>query len=219
MFSQKVLFRTAFSLTLISLLGACSHPVTAPSAPALNVYTSYSDKIPGRFALVVEAGGWYKIVKPSSHICAAHDFPFDANSAFKESVKRTVEQLVDQVEIFQTPPTRETMNRDNITGTIIIKADTFEPRLTFVPGFWSGSVSSTIDMSANLTVDGPQGRLLGTSAGASRTSDNSNVGSCADGMHALSDASSKGIRELMERLGERLGNAQKVREVNSPKTS
>jgi hypothetical protein len=196
------------------LLGACSYPVQPSVSPALNVYTSYADKLPGHYILVVEASSWGKVVKPSSYQCSAHSFPMDVNAVFKESVTRTVEQLVESVEVASVPPTRETMSNKKIAGVILVKADTFEPKLTFIPGFWSATASAAMDVSAALTVDGPQGRLLGTSAGASRSADGDAGEGCGDGAKVLADATSKALRDLMERLGERIGNAPKLREAS-----
>jgi hypothetical protein len=196
------------------LLGACSYPVQAPVSPALNVYTSYADKLPGNYVLVVEASSWDKVVKSSSYQCSAHNFPMNANAVFKESVTRTVEQLVESVEVATVPPSRETMSSKRIAGVILVKADTFEPKLTFIPGFWSATASAAMDVSAALTVDGPQGRLLGTSAGASRSADGEAGDGCGGGANVLADATSKALRDLMERLGERIGNAPKLREAS-----
>ena len=177
--------------------------------PALKNHASPTGR-----GLIVEASSWAKVIKASSHQCSAHNFPIDANAVFKESITRTFEQLVEFVEVAAVLPSRETMSREKIAGAILVKADTFEPKLTFVPGFWSATASADMNVSAALTVDGPQGRLLGTSAGASRSADGEASDGCGSGANVLADATSKALRELMERLGERMGNAPKLREAS-----
>lgn len=74
-------------------------------------------------------------------------------------------------------------------------------------------MESDIDLAVGVTVDGTEGRLLGTTVSASEDAESGSGGSCAIGAEAASEAAGAAIEELMGRLGERLTNSQRVRDA------
>jgi hypothetical protein len=192
-------------------MSACAYEVPITASPAFDVYSNYRDKIPGRFALFIDASSFAREVKPTGHICSANSYPLNANASFKQSAVNTIEQLVEQVEVVERPLPVEELTAKGYHGQIVIKSDEYTARITFVPGFWSATASSSVDVSASLVVDGADGRFLGTSASASRSSELSSA-SCGDGAQAIADANSKATKELLGRLGERLANEPRLRQ-------
>src|SRR5438105_15370169 len=81
------------------LTSACSYQVQTVSAPQLDVYSNYEHKVPGKWALVVDASQFTHSVKPEGLNCAAHNFPLDLRSSFKQSVIATFENIVDSAEV------------------------------------------------------------------------------------------------------------------------
>ena len=191
-------------------LCACTYEVKTAASPALNVYSSYDDALPGTYALLVEPEILTKKVDPKSHACSAHSYPIDARATFKQSTTETMAQLVEKLEPVEKALTAEELRTRNYSGQIIIKAEEYDPRLTFVPGFWTSTASSTVDISVSLVVDGPSGRLLGTKASESRTVE-SDVSGCSGGSDALAKANAKASEAVLDRLAERFSNAPRLR--------
>ncbi|MDY0883500.1 hypothetical protein ACFPL7_11115 [Dongia soli] len=197
-------------MVALLLTAACSYPVSVPPSPALDVYASYTDKITGKYALYVDATSFTRTVSATGEICSAHNYPINANDAFKASAVKTLEQLVENVEVVDAPIAREALAERGYRGMIVIKSDEYSARLMFVPGFWQATATASADISARILVDGPEGRLFGTSGSASRSYDSS-TGSCGGGAEALSHATSMAMKEMFERLGERFANEPKLR--------
>ncbi|HET6156927.1 MAG TPA: hypothetical protein VFE34_01150 [Dongiaceae bacterium] len=195
-------------------LCACTYDVKTTASPALNVYSSYTDKLPGSYALLVQSDILAKKVDPSSHACSANNYPIDARATFKQSATDTMAQLVEKLEPVEQALTREQLQAGNYRGQIIIKAEDYDPRLTFVPGFWTATASSTVDISASLLVDGPSGRLLGTKASESRTEE-SEVSGCGGGKDALGRANGKATEALLDRLAERFSSEPRLRATSA----
>lgn len=191
-------------------LCACTYEVKTASSPALNVYSSYDDALPGTYALLVDPEILTKKVDPKSHACSAHVYPIDARIAFKQSATETMTKLVEKLEPVEKALTAEELRAGNYSGQIIVKAEEYDPRLTFVPGFWTSTASSTVDMSVALVVDGLSGRLLGTKASESRTVE-SDVSGCSSGSDALAKANAKATEAVLNRLAERFSNAPRLR--------
>ena len=184
-------------------LCACTYEVKTTASPALNVYSSYTDKLPGSYALFVQP-------EPNFHECSAFDFPIDARATFKQSATETMKQLVEKLDPVEQPLTAEQLQAGNYRGQIIIKAEEYSPRITFASGFWAGTATSTVDITASLLVDGPAGRLLGTKASESRTADAEAVG-CQVGTDVLAKANGKATAAVLDRLAERLSNEPRLR--------
>lgn len=192
-------------------ISACSYNVPTTASPAFDVYSNYRDKIPGSFALYVDANSFAREVKPTGQICSANSYPLNANISFKQSVTATIKQLVEQVEVVERPLPTADLAAKGYRGQIVVRSDEYIAHITFIPGFWTATASSSVDISASLIVDGADSRFLGTSASASRSTELSSA-SCGDGAQAIADANSKATKELLERLGERLANEPRLRQ-------
>jgi hypothetical protein len=199
-------------------LGACSYNVSPPATGAANIYSQYSDKIPGRWLLVVEASALNTTARPVGVVGSAHNYPISGSEAFRQAARATVANIVEDVELVATTAPMAETNAVGTVGQILIRVDSFQPRLQIIPGFWSATASASAEISAGMTVDGPGGRLLGTSAGASRTADSPSGSFAEGGAQALAEAVGRSQRELLERLGERLSNAPQVRQAATAAT-
>ncbi|SMF38581.1 hypothetical protein SAMN06265365_102421 [Tistlia consotensis] len=209
--------RGILALAVLAVLSACSHDVYTPVTPATNIYSSYTDKIPGHWLATVEPPATGGTIKVTGYICSAHDFPLTADTAYLESVRKTLLNVFEEVETVPAEPLdkeAETLRTAGALGLIRVEHAAIEPRVTFVPGFFVGTAQADADMSARVTVDGPDGRLYGSKVDGrgSATSD----GECNAGAPALSQAISKAMLDMMEDLGERLSNAEQLRSL--PKT-
>ena len=107
------------------------------------------------------------------------------------------------------------MKGGNVSGTIIVRLDSFQPRLACQMGFWSGTCTATADISFGVEVSGPSGRLLGTSIGASKTHDGDSGGACGDAANVFAEAYRLALRDALERMAERISNAPRLRQVST----
>lgn len=125
--------------------------------------------------------------KVSGYACSAHDYPVDARNAFGVSVERTLENLVEELEIVANPLNRTAIQAGEFSGMISVKADALEIDLTVIPGFCSAKMRGDADYVSE--------------AGAG----------CSGGAVAIGKAVEEAMKEALERLGERLSNAPRLR--------
>jgi hypothetical protein len=192
-------------------LGACAYNAPVAISPNLNVYSSYGDKLPGSYLLYVESSGLVQRVKPTGLSCAAHSFPLDVQSAFTSSVVKTMEQLVESVEVVSSPVATAELGRTGKAGMIIIRAENLRARIQFIPGFFSATADANVELSASLSVDGPGGRLLGTTAAGDGANQGGSGGACEGGATVLGQATEVALKELLGQLGERFSNSPRLR--------
>jgi hypothetical protein len=207
--NKSFVFGIVFSL----LLGGCSYAVKPVSMPAVNIYSSYEDKIPGTWIIVIDEGmeNISREISTSSYACSAHKYPINAGGAIATSVKRTMRSIFENTIEQNTMPTKVELERQNASGVVLVKLDSFEPRVRCSAGFWSMSCTGSADVEFGIIVRGQSGKLLATSVGDSATVDGDGGGACEGAANVLSEAISKSVKEALERMGERLSNSPRIR--------
>lgn len=210
-------FGLGLALVLVMALGAgCSYKTPVNTVHGVNVYSSYEDKIPGRFALIINADRslFDKTISSTSFTCSAHKFPISLTDSFISSIKQANEAIFESTFERSTMPTVEEMQKDNLSGYIFITSKLFEPRLQFIPGFWSTTATATTDIGFDYNIrDRNNNLLLNGSISGNRTSDGDAGNACGGGSNVLAESISKSLRDALERYGERVSNSPKLREA------
>lgn len=206
--------RGIVSLTLLAsamMLAGCQHEAKPLSVASYNVYSSYSDKLPGRYLLYVEGGKLNKDIKPSDFNCAAWTYPLKLADGFSGSVAKTFANLVTELEQVSTPPTADQLKAKGARGLIIVRGEDVNGRLRVVPGFWQAGMETDVEISASIIVDGPKGRLLGTTVSGDGSAQTGAGAFCEGGANSLVKSAEDAMKETVGRLGESLVNSERVR--------
>lgn len=204
----------AFCMFALALMSGCAYQAVPVSAPAINIATNFDKKVPGKWALVLneDVGLARKEVKASSYTCSAHTYPVEAGQAFQASIRRTMESVFESVVEPAGPLSIENMKSGGFKGQVTMRLSEFSPRLSCSTGFWSGTCTSTVDVGFAAEVKGQDGKILhNSSAGGSKSADGSSGGACDGGSNVLSEATSRATKDALERIAERLSNAQSLR--------
>lgn len=199
---------------ILLLLGGCAYRANPVPAPALSVYSSYGEKLPGRYALLVEGGELSKSIRPTGLACAAHTFPLDLSQSFATSVQGTIANLVNAVQVVPSPLDRNQLRAGGYRAMIIVRGDSLEGKIVAVPGFWQATMSARVTITAGISVDSTGGRLLGQSVEGSAEFEASIGFACSGGANAMGEAAEDAMKKTMERLGEALTNSGRVRTAN-----
>jgi len=194
-------------------LGACTYQATAPISPAFDVYSNYPDKLPGNYLLYVDSDAFKGVYKVQGFVCSAHSFPLDARGSFGVSVLKTFENLIEEVRMVDTPFDRSQLAQGGHEAQILVKAENLVVKLRVIPGFWSNTMEADVEMTASMSVDTVDGRVLGTTMAADEDEDADAGSACEGGAQAISGAASRAIKELVRGLGERLSNSPRLREL------
>lgn len=202
-------------LLVLPLFASCSYKVPTQVSPAVNIYSSYGDKISGDWILVIDDSvtDYNKEIKPSSYLCGAHKFPVDIDQSIALSIRETCESIFENIIEQKTMPTLDYLVDSNSMGSIYVRMKRFYPTIRFASGFWSGSAIATCDLVLEVSVkDRENNKLLITSVGGNRTSDGSAGQGCSGGATVLSEAMYMTVRETMERFSERVSNSKRIRD-------
>ncbi|MGH6950366.1 MAG: hypothetical protein ACREH4_05815 [Vitreimonas sp.] len=181
-------------------------------SPNLNVYSSYADRLPGEYLLYVNTSALSTVVRPTGLACAAHSYPLDAQDVFRVSALRTMQQLVENVQLVDRPISGDALVRAGKAGMIIVHAESLSARIIFIEGFFSSTGEGSVDLAASIAVNTPAGRVLGTSAGGDSTQQAPAGSACEGGAEAIGRATEMAMREVLGQLGERMSNSTRLRQ-------
>jgi len=201
------------TLMMVFSLTACAYEATPIATGAVSVISAYSNKVPGKFALAVESGELNKVIRPRGVQCSAHSYPLNMSDAFRSSVRATLSNVVEAIDEVPSPLSTATLKSSGYKGQIIVRGEGLEGKLIAVPGFWTANISTTIQLSASVVVDGVNGRLLGKTVEGLAEREAEAGPMCSGGSASVEEAAGQAMRKLMLQLGEAVANADRLRQL------
>lgn len=204
---MKLLATAAVAL----LLAGCSYAAKPIAVGSYNVYSSYSNKLPGKYFLFVDATLMDRTIKPADFNCSAHSFPIQLSGSFGESVRQTLSNLVGEIELVTTPVDRTELLKRGAKGMIVVRGESMDARLRAIPGLWTVTIETDVEITASITVDGRNGRLLGSTVSGTGHSDGDAGAFCGGGSEVLTESAGKAVEQTLARLGETFVNSERVR--------
>jgi hypothetical protein len=200
-----------FALVSAFAIGGCSYQVQTASAPQFDVYSHYSTKVAGRWALIVDPGAYQASVYPEGITCRVDAYHIDLTSSFKEEATGTFRNTATEVDIHDRPLSAQDLASLGYSGEVEITGNDFHHRLSFSRGFFLANPEADVSLDASLVATGSNGTLLRTSAtGTGEGSTDGWIG-CGRGSAALSQAAQAAMKDLLAKLAERFSNAPQVR--------
>lgn len=194
------------SLASLVLIG-CTHTGTVSSVTAANIYSGYDTKIYGGSTFTVDTNSLTKLKKDDSVKglqCGAHRFPVDAGEAFTSSIPGMLDAVFyDATQSVADP-------RKNLPN-FVFRVERFDPTLKFNRKFFGADAESTVELTVSVvgTLNGK--RVFGTTVDSQRTKSADGGMFCEGGSEAVTDATSAVIKDVLEKIGERISNSQQIR--------
>jgi len=188
---------------------------TADPVAALNFSTPTGDKLKGSWVLVLDDSfntARRDSLKPSSNVCGAHDFAFDASSALYASTKKMAGELFEQVADAKEPPDAAIAARDKLAGALVVKLDDFTPRFTCATGFSALTCNASTEISLSVTLlrfDRSTVRRS-FSVNSQRTTDGPGGNLCSNALALVNEATRRAQKDALEHVAERVSTMVQV---------
>ena len=210
---MKHSFKGIAILVIVFFITGCTYKVQPTTVSTVPVYSSYEEKIPGTWVVIIDDSlrDIQRNLSTASYACSAHKYPIVIGDSFATSVTNAMREIFENVVVRDTLPTRDDMNKDNYIGVILVKMASFEPRVSCTAGFWSITCSARTSIEMVATISGRNGKLLSTSVEGTAIVDGDAGGSCEKVANLLSESISKSLKKALSRLAERISNSHKIR--------
>lgn len=190
------------------LVSGCAHTATVSTVRATNIYSDNEKKVTGEYAYIVDKTSLTKLRKDDTvqgMLCAAHSFPVNGEDAFTNSLPAMLEEVFENVS-----KANEGGVKPNVTQ-LLFRIERFEPRLKFISKFFGSEAEATVELSISVvgTKDGK--RVFGTTVDTQRTKSGDGGQMCGGGAEVIADGTRDAIKDVLEKVGERMTNSQSFR--------
>ena len=192
-------------------LASCAHKEEPISSGSYDVVTSYSKRLPGKYLLYIDATTLNTTIRPRSVECAAHSFPIEGENGFSGSIRATLANVVETVEVVGEPIPADRLSARGARGLIVVRSENADGRIKIEPNFWGAAITSEIHIVATVTVDGAGGRLFGTTVEGIGRGDAPVGIMCSGGGISLQESTEKAIKDVVRKIGEGVANSDRVR--------
>lgn len=169
-------------------------------APVHVAFTDFAKPHPGKYLLHVSGVGFDQNVLVGGLVCTSHEFPLQIAHSFDESVKKSLDNMLEKVEIVPAAMTGTQIKAAKARALIVITADKLSGHLLVSPGFLTKESKAKVQISARVQVIKPKGMLLDEHVSSEDTASHT-IGRCLDAHKPVSAAASKALNQLVERIG------------------
>ncbi len=209
---KKKINAVLFALFAAVMVAGCSGPnINTTVSPAVSVYQSYGDKIPGRFALYVNADKMQDTIKPSFPFCLTHSYPVDARAQFITSAQQTLENILESVEVVSAPLDRTVLDSGNYDGMVVVEVDSFEVDMRAIHSLWTPIMETEAEIIIKVFIDDSSGRLFGATVEGDADDKREVRVFCKGISESMGQSINSAMKESLRNLAERLANSARLR--------
>jgi hypothetical protein len=205
------MIRAMVVAAIATFSAGCSYKAEVAAVPSYNVTSSYGQQVPGTWLLYVEGSKLDRPTKTSNFACSAHKFPLAVSGSFRTSTIQTLDNVVEQVLVVDSPVDGPGIRARGAVGQIIVRGEEVRPRMEVKPGFWTAAMDTQATVIASVTVDGLSGRVFGQTVEGQGFSNGDAGMACEGGAKALAEATGQGMGDVMRKIGEAVSNSDRIR--------
>ena len=209
--NKLIMVIMAFSLSGCAYKGPYRHANTEVN-PVVSLYQNYSDKVSGRYALYVDADRMESTIKPYGAVCSAHKFPVDATAQFVTSTHQTFENILESVELVDSPLARSVLNSGAYDGMIVVEVDSFDVDIRAIWGFATYDLDAETEIIVKSFVDDSSGRLFGVTVEGDADAAREGRFLCDGGSEAIGKSVEAAMKEVLQNLAKKVVNSTRLRE-------
>lgn len=136
-------------------LGACSGTVQVP--PVRIDVPGHSQPVSGRYAVLVQSGGWSLETKPQGFVCSVWSFKTDANQAYETAMRDVLTRALEKVDFVPGAVSLQDLRARGYDAFIAIHQGNASSMFGIQQNFFSGTARSQVELSAILAISDDHG--------------------------------------------------------------
>lgn len=191
-------------------LAACTYPVEPQTSEPAPVFTAYADKVPGKWALLIDASHATAALQADGLRCSQFDYPLDLSKSFVQTAAAAFKSVTEDIRIVDHPLSRSEFTSQAYTGVITIRVDSLHAAVK-VDGLFDATATADTEIDgAILVVKGGQ-RMVDTGETGKGTSQRDTGLTCGGSADAVSAASADAMQDVIRKLTEQFANSHDIR--------
>lgn len=203
---------TRIIVVLVGLtVGACTYQAQVPAIDGAALPVA-GTRQPGRFAALVQTGGWDMTTEIFGISCSLHTYKADLNPAWDGAMKSALTNALEKVEFVAEVLPAPELVKLGYDGQIAVTPSNASTKMGVMSRFFSADAVSETSLDGILVVSFPDGTLQ-QEAVRGRGVSQKGVFTCGDIPPAIGDAGALAVQDIVQRTTTtiKLLLAQKVR--------
>lgn len=148
-----MIIRLAALGLIAGVLAGCSAPVKV-AAPRTGVYET---KVPGNYAVMLQAGAWHKGVESKGFTCSAWTFETNFDDAYKVAAEEAFRGGFEKVDFTPVELTPDEVAAKGYDAQIILYQGGLDAQFVIREDFFSASMIAEVGMDGVVAVTSPEG--------------------------------------------------------------
>ena len=191
-------------------LAACSYPVEPPPAEAVPVITAYTNKVPGKWLLIVDAGKATAALSAEGARCSRSDYPLDLSKAFAEMASATFKTLAEEVRLSDHALSKSEMVSGGYTGVIVVTVAEMRASAK-TDGLVEARASAETEIDGTILVAKQGERMVDSRQTGKGDAERDTHIDCSGTGEAVAAASDTAMHDVIAKLGEQFANSHAIR--------
>jgi len=191
-------------------LAACTYPVETPPAEAVPILTAYTDRVPGKWVLIVDAARANAALESSGTRCSQSDYPLDLSKAFTETADATFKTVADDVRLSDHALSKSELISGGYSGVIILSVSALKASLKTDGVVEARAVAETEIEGAILVIKGGERMVDSRQTGIGQAERDAHI-DCSGAGEAAAAASDTAVQDIVGKLAEQFANSHAIR--------
>ena len=191
--TNRQLIRAVALVGLGLILSACSGTVHVPPTNVTGL--ANFTPTPGRYAAMIQSGGWVLNTKPDGFVCGAWTFKTDINKVYEDAMREVLTRSLEKVDFVPTPVTPTQLAASGYDAFFAVQQGNADSKFGISQGFFSSTANSNIELASILAITDERGSyyqqtITGKGAGTS------GVMFCPSIEEAIASAAQDAVRDI-----------------------
>ena len=153
------------------------------------------EPVPGKYAALVQSGGWKLDVKSSSYACSACSFDTNINASYRTAMQDALTQGLQQVDFIEETLSPEEIQKRGYAAQVVLYQGNAKAQFGVSQNMFSGTAGSGVELTSTLAVIGHKG-LAYQATVTGLGSGGRDVFSCATIGEAIGAAAAAAIQDM-----------------------
>jgi hypothetical protein len=191
-------------------LAACTYQVGINTAEPAAVVTAYAARVPGKWALFIDAERATATLQAAGVRCGQAGYPVDLTKDFTQTTADTFKTVAEDIRVVERPPSQAELVAKGYAGFIKVRVEDLRAKVN-VEGIQDPTADAETEIDGTIVVVKAGQRMVDTGETAKGIAQRDAGLTCGGAANAVSAASDDALQDLVRKLAEQFANSHDIR--------